>query len=289
MIDPFFRLLWTLFCSIIIALLSMYSRAHAYVPRARIILEKTARHHGRGFYSIQLEVSFRDDRGNQTVTENWIVENGDVMALEARGAGFSYSAVYRGHKKYYLDETGAEKTVKLPADFFEGIFHFRGAESLGSQLTALQMIPSRALAKEKIRSLKDVKYEREPYVRLSRTSGVVNYALGKATPPEAATRDPVVWIEQDQFNIRRLRFPSQAELTADDYNEYGRALYYPKSRTVTWDGKSVTIRTVKVAAIRPTAEQKSRLSASSLRSKKAAPAASGGLNPVIKEFYQRFR
>jgi len=293
MIDPFVRLLWPLFCSIVIALLSMYQRAHAFVPKAKTIIEKTADNHGKGYYSIQLEVSFRNDLGTQTVTENWVVENGDGMFVEAKGSGFHYAAVYRKKTKYFMDDRGAEKSARLSQDFFEDLFHFRGADSLGSEFVAMGVIPPKALSREhKIRTLKDVRYERENFVRLSRAAGVVNYALGRPTPPNS-TPLPGVWIEQDRFHIRRIRFPSATELTADDYNDFSRNLSYPRTRTVTWGQSSVSIRTVKIAAINPTNEIKSKLSPSFLRTRKQTQiqlvATENELSPLIKEFYQRFR
>jgi hypothetical protein len=294
MIDPFSKLLWPIFYSIVIVLLSMFQRAHAFVPKAKTIIEKTAHNHGKGFYAIQLEVSFRNENGNQTVTENWLVENGESMSVEARGPGFQYTAVYRGKQKFYMDETGAEKSARLSPEFFEDIFHLRGAESLGGEFIGMNIIPARALNKEtRIKTLKDVKHEHENYVRLSRTAGVVNYALGKPTPAESTTLLPGVWIEQDRFHIRRVRFPTQAELFADDYTEYGRNFFYPKTRTVSWLSKSVSVRTVKVAAINPSNDQKARLSPSFLRTRKQNQlqytASEGELTPLIREFYQKFR
>ncbi len=294
MMDEFYRLLWTIFCSIIIAVLSMFQRAHAYVPKAKTILEKTAHNHGKGFYSIQLEVSFRNDQGNQTINETWLIENGESMFLEAKGTGFNYMSVYKGKQKFYMDETGAEKSSKVALDFFESIFHFRGTENLAGELIALNIIPQKALTKEtKLKTLKDVKYEREPFVRLSRTAGVVNYALGRPTPIDAAAPLPGVWIEQDRFHIRRIRFPTLTDLVADEYTEYGRGLFYPKTRTISWGSNSISIRTVKVAAINPTAEHKTKLSPNFLRTRKQQQiqysAAEDQLNPLIKEFYQKFR
>ena len=292
--DEILRLLWTLFCSIVIALLSMYQRAHAYIPKAKTILEKTAHNHGRGFYSIQLEVNFRNEQGNQTINETWLIENGENMFVEAKGPGFSYTAIYRGKQKFYMDETGAEKSSRLSMDFFEGYFHFRGPESLGGELVNLNIIPQRALSKEaKIKTLKDIKYEREGFVRLSRTAGVVNYALGRPTPVEASAPLPGIWIEQDRFLIRRIRFPTLSDLLADEYAEYSKGLLYPKSRTITWGSNSVALRTVKIVGVNPTSEQKAKLSPSFLRTRKTQQlqysASEGQISPLIKEFYQKFR
>lgn len=287
------KVMWGWACSLF--LIGSFSvSAIAYIPKTKIVLEKTAKNHGKGVYSIQLEVSFRNDLGNQTIVENWIIENGESMFVEARSGNFNYAAVYKSKQKYFMDESGSEKAAKLSPDFFEDIFHFRGTDSLATEFVSLGVVPARILAKDpRIRTLKDIKAEREPYIRLSRSSGVVTYALGRPTPADSATPLPGVWIEQDRFNIRRVRFSSQAELIADDYNEYGRGLLYPRTRTINWGSQSVSIRTIKVSAINLTNDLKSKLSPSFIRTRKQtqiqSTTADGEMGPLVKEFYQRFR
>lgn len=291
--DPytFFRLIFFLFGSFVLALFSIYEKAHAYVPKTRFVLEKVAKNHGRGFYTIQNEVVFRTETGSTSVIETWLIENGENMFLETRGAsGIPSFVIYRGRQKLFIDEQGQERAARITPDFFEDIFHFRTYESIAEELVRDGILPQKALTKEpKIRNLKEAVGNKESFIRLSRTAGTVTYGIGKPTPADSSPL-PGIWIEQDRFHIKRLRLPSMAEVAADEYGDYGRGLSYPKSRFVNWGANSVSIRTIKVAAITPTAEQKSKLQPSYLRSKKSTlVTTSQSDNPAMKEFYARFR
>jgi hypothetical protein len=292
--DPYstLRIIFYLFGTLVLALFSLYERAHAYVPKARFVLEKTARNHGRGFYQIQNDVIFRTESGSISVVETWIVENGESMYLETRGsAEVPALTIYKGRQKFYIDEQGQERSARVPADFFEDIFHYRTFESLAEELVRENILPQKALAKEpRVNSLKDTGFHKEPFIRLARSGGVVTYGIGKPTPADGTTPLPGIWIEQDRFHIKRLRLSSAAEILADEYADYGRGLSFPKSRSVSWGPNSVSIRTMKVSAIVPTAEQKAKLQPSSIRNRKASPAnAMTDTHPLIKDFYSRFR
>ena len=287
----FFRIVFFLFGSLLLALFSLYEKAHAYIPKTRFVLEKVAKNHGRGYYTIQNEVIFRAETTSTSVIETWVIENGENMYLETRGAtGIPSFVIYKGRQKLFIDEQGQERAARITPDFFEDIFHFRTFESIAEELVRDGILPQKALAKEpKIRNLKEAVGNKEPFIRLSRTGGSITYGIGKPTPTDSAPL-PGVWVEQDRFHIKRLRLPSLAEVFADDYADYGRGLSFPKARLVNWGANSVSIRTIKVSAITPTAEQKAKLQPSYLRSRKTNVVTSPqNDNPAMKEFYARFR
>jgi len=286
--------MWLIFGCMVIALFSMYERAHAYIPRTKLVLEKTAKSHGKGYYSIQIEATFRGEQSSTSVIERWIVENGESMFMEAKGGGVSIATLYKGKQKFFLDEGGAEHAAKLPSDFFEGMFHYRSWDGLGQSLVNYKITPPKVLAREPVvRSLKDVNFSHDPYIRLARTGGVIAYAIGKPTPPDVTIPFPGLWVDQDRFFIRRMRFPSQVEFTADDYGEYGQGLWYPKSRTVSWGQNSVTLRTVKVTPIVSSDEVRQKLLPSYFRSRRQDFVKSqypqGETAALIRDFYSRFR
>jgi len=291
MMEPqsFLRLFWYLFGSALIACFGAFERAHAYIPRTKTILERTTKNHGRGLYQIQLELLFRTDNGNSTITETWLVEHGESLYLQAAGSNFSYTATYKGKQKFFVDENGSERAQKLSSEFFEGLFHYRSAESLGQAFVQLGALPSKALNFAKINSLKDAHYPREPFIRLARTGGTISYTFGKPTP-NGSPPFPGVWIQQDQFTLKKIRLPGQSEVISDDYNEFRHNLHYPRSRSVLWGGKSVNIRTLRVIPVSATQENKNKLSAQYLKSQPASSLkARLGNNPFIKDFYQRYR
>ena len=161
-------------------------------------------------------------------------------------------------------------------------------------LVALKIVPQKILTKEqKIRTLKDINNNHEPYIRLARSGGTINYAFGKASPIGATTLPAGLWIEQDRFVIRRLRLPSQAEIGAEDFDDFS-GLLYPKNRSVSWDQKTVSLKTVRVAALPTSEELKQRFQVSYLRSKRretknAITTPADLAANQIKDFYSRFR
>ena len=83
----------------------------------------------------------------------------------------------------------------------------------------------------------------EPFVRLARSGGTINYAFGSIATGEAAHTHPRgLWIEQDQFVLRKIRFHSGAELSAERYSNYSRGLDYPRKRTLQWENQTVNIQ-----------------------------------------------
>ncbi|HEX4924598.1 MAG TPA: hypothetical protein VFV50_10950 [Bdellovibrionales bacterium] len=283
MLDPYslFRMIWLLFGAMAIAMFSLLGRAaHAYVPKARVILEKVGKQHGKGGYVVQQEVTFRDEKGPLTVIEEWLVESGDSMALEVRGGGQRASATYKGRQKLYVDDKGTERSGTAGGDFFEPVFYYRGWDPLAEFLVKEKILPTKNLPRENFKKeTKEFGYVPDPFVRLSRTAGVVAFALGTPTPAESATALPGLWVEQDRFLIRRLRLDTQAEVTADEYTEYSNNLWFPKVRTVSWGDQSVHMRVIKVSATKATPSAR----------KRPDGAKETFTSPVIAEFYKRFR
>lgn len=283
MLDPYsvFRLVWLLFGAMAITMFSLIGRAaHAYVPKARVILEKVGKQHGKGGYIVHQEVTFRDEKGPLTVIEEWLVESGDSMSLEMRGGGQRASITYKGRQKFFVDDKGAERSGSSGGDFFEPVFYYRSWDPLADFLVKEKILPTKTLPRETYKKdAKEFAYVADPFVRLSRTAGVVAFALGTPTPADSAAALPGLWVDQDRFLIRRLRLDTQAEVTADDYAEYSNNFWFPKVRTVSWGDQSVHLRVIKVSSTKQTPAAR----------KRADGAREIFTSPVIAEFYKRFR
>jgi hypothetical protein len=187
-----------------------------------------------------------------------------------------------------VDEKGTERAAPLSGDFFEPVFFYRSWDSLAEYLVKEKVLTNKNLARETYKKeVKDFAYVPDPFVRLSRTAGVVTFALGQPTPVDSSKAYPGMWVEQDRFLIRKLRLNSQAEVSADDYSEFNNGMWFPKSRTVSWGEQTVHFRTLKVASTSLPPSIKERLSPTGLR--KRADAKELFTVPVISEFYKRFR
>ncbi len=271
--------------------------AIGYIPKTRMILSRVLKNNGSSIYVVNQEVHFKTESDAIVVKETWTIENGRTLRLTARGGltesdKWQYNVIYRDGRRFIFEEDDKVHNYPQSAEFVEPFFHFRKLDNLIARLIQVKILPQNILMpKQPVYSLKQLTYEPEPFARLSRTSGYIAYALGNATPPGADVALPGVWIEQDSFLLRKLRFKSQAELNANQYQRFARGLKLPKDRTLTWNNHSVFIRTLSAKVMRGGVATSSRFSPknmeklkSKLSSDRRAPA-----HPLIKEFYARFR
>lgn len=267
--------------------------SQAYIIPTRIILQKTSENAGSGIYAIEQEVQFANGDDTLTLKETWLIENERTMRLTVTGGKdlqntFSLQFVYSAGQKFSLS-AGSRKGEKIPDDFLEKYLHFRSPEVFANNLAQLKIIPANGYQKRPLaRSGTDFKHEPETWVRYSRTGGTVNYAFGVPTPVEKDVNYPGLWIEQDQFLIRKLRLPTQVEMSANNYNQFAKGLSFPKSRTIRWGNQTVTIRTLSVSARPATVanllQPASLDKASNWEGLRSLPA-----KDVVTEFYSRFR
>jgi hypothetical protein len=266
--------------------------AHAYIPPSRTIFEKVVANAGSGAYSLELDVEFQNGGEPLILRETWTVESDRSLRVRVTAAGDLRSKIqmdilYAGGQRW-LTRGGKREEGPLPKEFFERFFHLRQLESAAPMLKALGVAPESALDKKPVhRRADEFRYEPEPYVRFARTAGIVAWAYGEPSDAAGTKRPAGLWIEQDQFVIRKLRFNEAAEVIASDYQGYAKGLRFPRSRQVRWAGNEVSIRLVSVGLkANATKElQPSALSAS------LPPDQLGELpaKAAIQEFYQRFR
>jgi len=269
----------------------LITNVFAYIPPTRMILQRTAENSGTGTYAIEQEVQFNNAQDPLFLKETWLIENEHTMRLTVTGTKdlkdqIKMQFVYAGGLRWSLN--GSRESHRLDEDFLEKYFHFRSTEHLATALMQLKILPPTALSKKSLpKTVDQIKYEPDDFVRLSRTGGVVNYAFGTPSPVEGSA-EPGIWIEQDEFQIRKLRLPSQAEITADNYNQYARGLNFPKVRTVRWGQNTVTIRLIGVTA-RPGNVANQFQPASLETTAKLDGLNNQSAKDVVLDFYSRFR
>lgn len=269
---------------ILTALISL--AASAYIPEYSTITSRAADQHGRGAYQVEQEVTFKKDSESYTVKETWQVQNENEMRLTLEGRGplrglVSGSIVYSAANKAFSDG-GPVRSQRLGEDWLEPLFHFRSSKWLRNRLVALRVAPSESLQdRPPLNYEGEPKYEAPSFIRLSRSGGSVNWAIG--VPPSVGIA-PTIWIEQDQFVVRKFRGANQVILKADDYAKYDDHMWYPKTRTYNYGPFVVTMQTL---SVKPISRGGDRYKTSSLNPAKDAvklPDAEG-----LKEFYSRFR
>lgn len=231
--------------------LSIYTAfSFAHVPKAIFILGRVAQNNGKGSYQIEQEVQFQTLGDPIVVKETWLVDNEGSMKLTVTGTKelkdtFKLQFVYGGGTRSW--QSGTQKNSKrLTEEFFERYFHIRSAESFANQMIQMKLITPAVFQKKVLKNVKDVDVSNEPFVRLARSGGAVNYAFGPLASAESSAQSPGLWIEQDQFVLRKIRFNSGAELSAERYSNYSRGLDYPRKRILQWENQTVNIQTLSV-------------------------------------------
>jgi len=258
-------------------------QAHAAIPKASMILQRTSENAGSGIYQIDQEVHFPNGPDTLVLKETWLIENENNMKLVVTGAkelkdqvSFSIQIV-NGNRI----QSGSSK--RITEDFIERYFNLRSPESFAQVLAQMKLVPSNVLAKKPVRNTKEVDSQSESFIRLSRTGGTIAYAIGT---PAAENQDlPGFWIEQDQFVLRKFRLPTGAEIAADKYSSYARGFMYPRTQVLRWGNNQVTIQTISVSARgKETWAQFGQKTAQKMEALNALPAAA-----LVEEFYKRFR
>jgi hypothetical protein len=202
--------------------------------------------------------------------------------------------LYKDGQRYWINENGTVEKTILTKDFFEPFFHFRSAKGLAKILIEKRMAPRNILAEQPApRNLTNLQYEPQSFIKLTRFNRLVAYAIGSsAIDDNANPPQPGLWVEQDNFNVLRVRLPSLADISAQDYTLFPGTLYLPKTRVLRWDNNHANIQLVKVAHLgRNSRSAHDKTQAGYLRelSQKRKITARIPDNARVREFFSRFR
>jgi hypothetical protein len=276
--------------------LLMSATVQAYIPYSRTILGRLARNDGKGLYAIEQELQFRTEGEPLILRERWIVENGSSMRVTisspVNGKSAADSVVgkveylYKNGQRYRIEQGQVRSGGENP-EFIEPYLHFRSARAILEAMSRDKIVPSSFLRdRSHAINLANMKYGSEPFVRLGRSGGMVTYIFGEPSPTNGEKLSPELWVDQDSFLFRRLRLPSQAEVSADKHSTYPGGLKLPRERTVTWENNSVVIRVLSVKGLPESS--KGLLLPNSLTAG-AHSAAHLPEQAQVKDFYARFR
>lgn len=221
-----FWLKLTLVCLVFITGLILPSLSFSYIPPIGFILEKSAKTTGKEIFSIDQDVIFNVLGEEVIIKENWLVEGDKNLKLSAYGQGslkqnVSIHTVYNSKvKTQFLGST--RQSVALTTDFFQKYFFIRSAGSFTSYLSDLSILPE---------------------VRLSRVDGRIGYAIGK---PTETRYHPQIWIDQEEFMVRKIRLPSETEVELSDFHEVKPGFQIARTQKITWGGVTATVKVMKV-------------------------------------------
>ena len=282
-----------------LALGLVFTEAHAYIPHSQTIAARLARNHGRGAYVVEQDVIFRTAGEPIVLRERWTVVNGESMRLavsapKTAAEAAKFDVVYKDGRRTAPDLEGGVRSGPVGPEFAEGLEHARSTRGFINALVRAKIVPA-GFSGERPKPIPqgagkppEFRHAPEPLVRLGRTGGVVTWVFGEPTPVSSPKLNAQAWIEQDAFILRRIRFPTEAEIVSERHSTYANNLKLPRERTVTWGENSALIR---VVSVRPTGESQAEqaLDPNSINSSGAAKAARLPNVAQVREFYSRFR
>ncbi|MGE0632106.1 MAG: hypothetical protein AB7O96_06840 [Pseudobdellovibrionaceae bacterium] len=273
---------------LILLLVTTFSaQAFAYLPQPRLILFRTVEKHGSGSYQIESLVEISSPQGSKTFRETWWIENDSTLSVLVKGenpAGtpieflISYDS---DGKTVFTDRLQKEGT---PPEFFEKFWLSRSINNLGRMIIQHKMAPNTLLQRRPApKNLNEPTYNIESYLKLGRLEGVINWVFS------TGENEPGIWIEQDEFVIRKLRFGKNSEVRAIKFSGYARGLEYPKSRVVKWGDNQATLTTVSVSSLNASQFASKVRKAPDSNSRISPLQTYAESNPAVVEFYSRFR
>ena len=220
--------------SVLILMLCVASFSSAYIPPTRVIFQKLTENSGAGGYEIVKEVHFNNPEAFP-LKETWKIENErmfkvTVEPLSAAKKGKMQILYVNGQKAIISNQK--KEISKLPIEHAERLFHFRNVENLAAYFTNLQVLSGASGNLD--------------LARLNRAQGVITYGLGKKTAENSNSLLPYLWIEQDRFVIRKVRFENGTEVLTEAFQTYPKGLYHPQEINLKWADKSARIKTISV-------------------------------------------
>ncbi len=279
----------------------------AYIPPYWMIASRIADSRSDNFYKLEMEVVFNHEQEPKVIEERWFVYDANFMRLEVSSVKgfdqpFEATFVYRNGVRTALNDKGRTSNKKTGELFIEPLFHTRSDSVFKQQLVKMGLVSKDTLTSKptkfdpselesnKKKKKKDSKeetevaekkvYPKNPHVELSRVDGVVAYKMAA----EASAESPAIWVEQDQFAIRKLLFPDKSLVRASDYTR-SRGLSFPKLREFNWEDKNAIVRLNTIRTLSKSSKNKELVRVSSLKDTKSQLPE----DKVILSFYSKFR
>lgn len=199
------------------------SKGWTFVLPLNFVVQKTISTTGRAPLTIEQEVTFKVGKEILKTNESWLIEGDRNLKVSAFGLD-TYKENIQLHSlinaKQKTQVIGKNKTTSLVgSDFYQRLLFIRSTESFMQYLRELGI-------SEK--------------VRLSRADGRVCVALGQES--ESENKNPQIWIDQEDFLIRKIRLPSGAEIQLSDYVKVSNDLWLAKTHVIRWAGATATIK-----------------------------------------------
>lgn len=232
--------------------------AEAYIPSSKMILEKWADNNTTGPVYFEQEVLLHGPDSTASLKEIWYVESENSLVLMVQGQRelkdkIAFKIQY-SNKRKQSDAPFLANSESWTSNFYEPLFFVKAGARLvpyiiGAGIVGQELQNSSHFEKQVEKQKETFVYKPEPFLRLGRTGGVVAYIFSGTIAME--DKVPGLWVEQDQFLLRKIRNSKKIEMSIDKWGSYTKGWKLPKERSYTWADKSAQIRMLEVRAPQP--------------------------------------
>ena len=267
--DIFFDMKTALNMTLVVSFLLFSSLGWTFVLPLDFVVKKTVAKTGRSAITIEQEVTFKSGNDTLKTMETWAVEGDKNLKVSMTSEDASKESLHVNslfNSKLKTQITGKNKSsIPLPADFFEKYLFVRSSDSFYQYLRDLGIAEK---------------------TRLSRADGRICIAIGEASGPD--TKNPEIWIDQDDFLIRKIRMPSGTEISFSDYARVNDDFWIAKTQVIKWAGAEATIK-VKSFSTKNAPTLQSFYPQNFEQHTDITFSQSNTLSQVVDDFYKRFR
>ncbi len=268
--------------------------AEAYIPSARMILDRVADNSLKTPLLVEQEVTLSTSEQSVSVKEQWLFESENSMRLIVKGDKdlkdqIVFQSLYSDSQKT-SSVSGYLQTRKLSRTLFEKIFFIKTAENLMRFLVQQGIVTDEIFRSQNFKRLPGnagFQYQPETFLRLGRIGGGVAYVFGPT--PKGEGVGPGFWVEQDQFNILKLRSSTGEEFRAEKPTTFSRGARWPKEINFSWGaGQTSAQGQVQVTNVRIADSAQKQIFQKNV-DKRTPDFERSTSKYLLEEFYQRFR
>jgi hypothetical protein len=270
-------------------------QAQAYIPSAKMILERVGELALKRPLAVEQELTLVANDQNVTVRELWLFEEDNSVRLLVRGEKDLKDQIV--FQNLYTDNqrttslSGLLQTQKMARPLFERVFFIKNTEALMKFLVQQGVVGEEIFKSQNFKKTTGpnprFQYMPENFLRLGRVGGGVTYIFGPQ--PKSDQTTPGFWVEQDQFNILKLRSQSGEEMRASKAITYSRGARWPKEMSYAWmNGGSSAQAQVQIIGVRQVEPSIRQIFQKNSDKRTTEFERHTGRN-LVEEFYQKFR
>ena len=245
------------------------AKGQSYILPLDFVLKKASQKTGHSLVSIDYEVTFKNEKEQIKVFENWFIDGDRNLKVIATGAdkyqnNIRLSTLFNAKNKIQVAGK-VRNTYPISNEFFQKIPFTREKDDLIEFLKTNKIVTS---------------------TKLSRVDGRVCIAVGESSTDSNVY--PMIWFDQDDFLIRKIRLPNDVEVLFSDYFKVTEDFWLAKRQVVNW-GKNTATVVLKGYATKLNNKTQHFAIQNFDQPTEVSFAESTPLTQAVEEFYKRFR